>query len=237
MKFKCQDFGLIKDNLYEILATSFSKRKDSETINPNTACMGIRLIDDNLVKIGPYSNTTTYKNLKENNIITINFVNNIYLYALAALKEPTSLINLTEFPTKYYDFKEINLQINESTSIIVNVPFVKKAWGIMICKVVEESQRLRTDRLGDAVIAEFILKVVEFKKFMPSFKLFNRAENLTLEAIILATRLKIAKENEDRILFENNLIKILDYVKEIKRYGKNKKALKSLELLDNYINS
>ena len=91
-EFIPQDYGLEKDNLYEILATTFSLSVPSGDVEPNTSCMGINLIENDLIKINPFPNTTTLKNLRETGIITLNFVDNIYLYALAALKGTNSSI-------------------------------------------------------------------------------------------------------------------------------------------------
>jgi len=226
--FNYQDFGLKKDNLYEIIATTYSITKNGKEIKPNAACMGIRLIEGTQIQISPFYSTITYKNLKEFSTITINFVDDVYLYALAALKEPESPINLTDFPLKYYDFKYLESQN-------MDVPYIKKAWGILIGKVSHEFQKTKSDNLGEYIIPVFKLDVIYSKKLKDSYKLFNRAENLALETIILATRLKVAKENENYTLLSKINEKIMDYEKSIERFGKNKKAIKTMELVDSYI--
>ena len=226
--FNYQDFGLKKDNLYEIIATTYSITENGMQIKPNASCMGIRMIEDTLIQISPFYSTTTYKNLKEQSIITINFVDDVYLYALAALKEPGSVINLTDFPIKYYDFKNIEARN-------MDIPYIRKAWGILIGEVIQEFQKNKIDDLGEYIMPVFKLKVFYSEKLKQSYKLFNRAENLALETIILATRLKVAKENEDQSIFSKNYEKIRDYKENIKRFGKNEKALKAIELVSRYI--
>jgi hypothetical protein len=226
--FDYQDFGLIEGNLYEIIATTYSISKTTKEIKPHASCMGIRMIEGGQMQISPYYSTFTYKNLKEYNTIAINFVDDIYLYALAALKDPNSSINLTEFPSKYYEFKYLE-------SRFIGVPYIKKAWGILIGEVLQEFQKTRTDDLGENVIPIFKLDVIFTEKFQETHKLFNRAENLVLEAIILSTRLKIARENQNQGQFKKINVKIEEIIENIERFGINKRALKAIKLVNNYI--
>ncbi|MFX1480038.1 MAG: DUF447 domain-containing protein [Promethearchaeota archaeon] len=227
--FNYQDFGLKKDNLYEIIATTYSITKGGKAIKPNASCMGIRMTEDKQIQISPLYSTTTYKNLKEYSITAINFVDDIYLYALAALKEPESPIGLSDFPSKYYHFKYLE-------TWAMDVPYIKKAWAILIGKVTQEFQKTKIDNLGEYLMPMFKLDVIYSEKLKESYKLFNRAENLALETIILATRLKVAKENENQTLISKIHEKIMDYEKSIERFGKNEKALKTMELVGNYVN-
>jgi len=228
--FNYQDFGLKEGNLYEIIATTYSITKKGKEIKPNASCMGIRMIEGEQIQISPFYSTITYKNLKEYSTIAINFVDDIYLYALAALKEPESPINLTDFPSKYYDFKYLE-------SRAMDVPYIKKAWGILIGEVSQEYQKTKTDDLGEVIIPIFKLDVIFTEKLQETHKLFNRAENLALEAIILATRLKIAKKNQNQVLFSKIHEKIKDFIENIERFGKNKRAQKTIYLVDKYISS
>ncbi|MFX1338530.1 MAG: DUF447 domain-containing protein [Promethearchaeota archaeon] len=230
LKVKYQDFGLREGNLYEIIATTYSITEDGKKIKPNASCMGIRLMEDNQIQISPFSSTATYKNIKANSTIAINFVDDVYLYALAALKERDSTIGLTEFPSEYYEFKYLE-------SRMMDVPYIKKAWGILICEVSQEYEKTKHNSFGEVVIPVFKLHPIFHEKFQESYKLFNRAENLALESIILATRLKIAKKKNDRELFQKFHEKIRDHMKNIERFGKNKDALKTIALVSNYISS
>ncbi len=228
MTFNLKSFGLKKDNLYEIIATSYSISDDGFIIKPNASCMGIRVIESNQLQMSPFYSTTTYKNLKQNSLITINFVDDVHLYALAALKEKDSLVGLSEFPSDYYDFKYL-----EASSI--DIPFIKKAWGILIGEVSKEFQKSKIDNLGEFTMPVFVLKVIFAEKLKESHKLYNRAENLALESIILATRLKVAFENKDRNLISKICEKILDNTKNIERFGRNKNALKAIELVNQFV--
>ncbi len=226
--FNYQDFGLKKDNLYEIIATTYSITEVGKEIKPNASCMGIRMIEGEQIQTSPFYSTTTYKNLKEYSTIAINFVDDVYLYALAALKEPDSPIGLTDFPSKYYGFKHLE-------SSMMDVPYIKKAWGILIGRVSQEFQKIKRDDLGEIITPVFKLDVIFSEKLQESYKLFNRADNLALETIILATRLNVAKENQNQPLFFKIQEKIIDHIDNIKRFGKNEKALKTIELVSKYI--
>ncbi|MFW9899945.1 MAG: DUF447 domain-containing protein [Candidatus Thorarchaeota archaeon] len=226
--FNYQDFGLKEGNLYEIIATTYSITEKGMEIKPNASCMGIRMIEEEQVQISPFYSTITYKNLKQYNIIAINFVDDIYLYALAALKEPESPINLTQFPSKYYDFKYLE-------SRAMDIPYIKKAWGILIGEVSHEFQKTKKNDLGEIMVPVFKLDVIFSEKLRETHKLFNRAENLALEAIILATRLKIAKENQNQPKFSKIHKKIMNCKKNIERFGYNKRALKTIYLVNKYI--
>lgn len=228
--FNNQDFGLKEGNLYEIIATTYSITKNGKEIKPNASCMGIRMIEGEQIQISPFYNTITYKNLKEYSTIVINFIDDVYLYALAALKEPDSPINLTDFPLKYYDFKHLE-------SRAMDVPYIKKAWGILICEVSHEFQKTKNDDLGEVIVPVFKLDVIFTEKLQETHKLFNRAENLALETIILATRLKVAGKNQNQPLFSEIYKKINDYKENIKRFGKNEQALQTIDLVSRYINN
>jgi hypothetical protein len=223
-----QDFGLQKENLYEVIATTYSYIEESKEIRPHASCMGIRLLEEGQIQISPFYSTTTYKNLKNHSIITINFVDDVYLYALAALKEHKSPIGLTNFPSKYYSFKYLE-------SFAMDVPFITKAWGIFVGKVSKEFQKTKKDDLGEVMIPVFKLDIIFSERFRESNKLINRAENLALETIILATRLKIAKQNKNKTQFMKINNKIGEHVKSIERFGKNKNALKVIDLINNYV--
>ncbi|MFX1344697.1 MAG: DUF447 domain-containing protein [Promethearchaeota archaeon] len=240
MKINYKDIGIHKNYLYEVLVTTLTKDKD-KTI-PNAACMGIRLVDDFIIKMTPYPNTTTYKNVKENGLASINFVDNIFLYSLASLKDPNSRIGLKEFPIEYYGYydfineKGIKALIKESNDFDkIKFPYIKQAWAIAFCETIEENQITKENSLGKLELSEFKLKTYSIIKKRESFKVFNRAENLILEILILATRLKLAKERKNQQLFHSIHNRIIDYMQIIKRFTKNDEVIKSLDLISKFV--
>jgi len=76
---------------------------------------------------------------------------------------------------------------------------------------------------------EINLTVISYEKFKESFKLYNRAENLTLETILLATKLNVAIEKKDKALIRTIKRKIEENVSDVRRFGKNVSALKAIE--------
>ena len=233
-EFIPQDYGLEKGNLYEILATTFSISSTSGDLKPNTACMGIKLIENDLVNISPFPNTTTLKNLRDTGIITLNFIEDVYLYALAALKGANSSIS---FPLSNYNYIEIENPFEDSLEkSTMLIPYVRTSWAFFLCIVADKDQVIKRDLLGEINISEFKLHVISSNTLKESFKLFNRAENLALEAIILATRLGVAKDKNDKSLILTIQEKIDNYTKEIERFGKNQNALKAIQVISEYIN-
>ena len=89
--------------------------------------------------------------------------------------------------------------------------------------------------MGSINATEFELEVIYSIKKKESFKLYNRAENLALESIILATRLKIARENKDEILYSKIETRINEYLNMITQFGRNSSALKTINLVKEYI--
>ncbi|MFX0012319.1 MAG: DUF447 domain-containing protein [Candidatus Hermodarchaeota archaeon] len=232
--------GLKANYLYEILATTFSI--ENNQIIPNTASMGIRLVDKQTITIWPYQNTTTYKNIENNKFIVINLVDDVYLYAIASLKSSFfSKVNrgLTE---DYYNYSTIDVE-DKYKDIVkraiplnsIHIPYLKQAWAIMACVTTNKVKIQKFNDLGKSEVIEINLKVIHYEKFRESYKLYNRAENLALESIILATKLYVAVEKKDDVLIGTIKNKIEENISSINRFGKNLSALKTIELVHNYI--
>jgi hypothetical protein len=228
--------GLEKNYLYEVLATTFSLTNNLTV--PNTASMGIRLVDENLLKIWPYPNTITYKNIEKNRIVVLNFVENVLLYALASLKGFGQFTRSDTISNDYYSnilLKNSEENINISVGNSFQIPYIKQSWGIIICHATKIAQIFKNNKINKSKLMEVDLKVISCEKFKESFKLFNRAENLALEAIILSTRLKIAIENNNEPLSRTIKNKIEENISHVKRFGKNINALKAIKHIEDYI--
>lgn len=232
--------GLEKNYLYEVLATTFYINKN--LLFPNTACMGVRLVDKKLIKIWPYPNTTTYKNIESNKFLILNFIDDVYLYALTSLKGSNRSKSVGALSEKYYnyytlgvkdEYKDFAKRITSTDSI--QLPYLKQAWAIIICIATNKNQILREDDFGKLKLMEINLAVISCQKFKESFKLYNRAENLTLETILLATKLNVAIEKKDEALIRTINRKIEENINNIKRFGKNVSALKAIEHVKDYI--
>ena len=232
MEVKYQDLGLKDGYLYEILATSISFKNDK--LIPNTSCMGIRTLNDKII-IRPYDNTKTYTNLINNHVISINFVENIYLYALAALKGSYLSNKFLTFPKEYYNYYDLKNNIGLKTPRINQIPYLKDAWAILFCRTEKSVKIDKEDVLGTVSLSEFELNLISMIKIKDSFKYFNRAENLTLEALILTTRLNIAIEKNNYDLAIDFKNKINDTIKTINQFSKNLEVTKSISLIKDYI--
>jgi hypothetical protein len=235
-----ESLGLQKNYLYEILTTTFSL--DNNQMVPNTASMGIRLVDNKSIKIWPYPNTTTYKNIEKCKLVVLNFVDDVYLYAIASLKGSSQLKGERVFSIDYYNQFLLNLSdeykdISNSNSVgdSVQIAYLKQSWAIIICKATNIYQISKNDDYSKSKIMEVNLTVISYEKFKESFKLFNRAENLTLETIILSTKLNVALEKKNDLLVDQIKCKIEENIANIKRFGKNFSALKAIEHIDSYI--
>ncbi len=233
MEVKYQNLGLKESYLYEILATTFSF-KDNNLI-PNTSCMGIKIINDSII-IKPYNNTKTYKNLKNNSLICINLVEDIYLYTLAALKGPFLSKKDYTFLEKDYDYYSLKNNQKMLKYLKTNqIPYLREAWAIIICRTKEAVEINKEDIFGSVNLTKFTLEILSILKIKDSYKLFNRAENLTLEALILTTRLKIALEKNDNDLINYFQNKIRDIISNIKQFSKNPDVSKSINLIKEFI--
>ena len=76
---------------------------------------------------------------------------------------------------------------------------------------------------------------VESKHGETMEELYNRAESLALESVILATRLQIAKANYDLSLINMIYSKITENIEAIRRFGKNKNALEVIDVILKHI--
>ncbi|MEJ2277803.1 MAG: DUF447 family protein [Candidatus Lokiarchaeota archaeon] len=135
MNFPFEDFGLKSNNLYEILATTYNISTQKFNLMPNTSCMGIRFTEKGDIRIYPYPTTSTFKNLKQNGLLVVNFIDNIYLYALAALKGNDSPLKIKEFPKRKYEILKLPFPIKlKNSQKISKISFIKGTWGLLLCK-------------------------------------------------------------------------------------------------------
>jgi hypothetical protein len=119
----------------------------------------------------------------------------------------------------------------------LHLPYLNQAWAIISCVATNKNQTVKTDSLGKVELVEIELSVNSYEKFKESFKIYNRAENLVLETIILATKLYVAKEKKDKTLFNKIKHKIEENLNDVLRFGKNISALKAIEYVKDYVGS
>ena len=224
-----EEFGINRDSYYETIAATFSF-KDEVKI-PNAASIGIRIIDDDLILVKSYLQTQTHHNIKNNKVLSFNLIENVYQFALSSLKNESNG-DLRGIPIDQFLYQNLT-----SRGQRFEIPYLKNAYGVIFCELLNEREIKNKDHLGKIDACEFQFKVIETRKLMESFKIFNRAENLALEVIILATRMKVAKENNNHIIYSEIHNKIQDYIKTIKKLSKNESILKTIEHVRKYLKS
>ena len=227
-EFEGSAFGLREGCLYETIATTHFIDPETKNASPNAACMGIRLKDVEQLELNPYPNTTTFKNVKQNGKVIINFVDDVYLYALAALKEDKPEFRLKEFPSKYYEYEKTESSEGE-------IPHIGSAWGYLECKAVQERPEIKESNLGKVEVTTFSLEIINSRILRDSRNLVNRADNVALETIILATRIKVAWENRDVHALIRFIQRLEQQVKDVERFARNPRALKAIQVMKDYI--
>ncbi|MBA7650149.1 hypothetical protein ES703_57951 [subsurface metagenome] len=215
-------FGINFNRLYEAIAVTLTKLEKEKIIIPNSACMGVKFLDNNTFQMTPYLETDTYKNLIKFPYVSINFVDKINFYAQAALLGENSGLTEREFPDSSYDFKD-------------EIPYLKESWGVIFGELDEHKIITKATHLGENNVLQANFKIIDFIKIRESFHLKNRAENLALESIILATRLKIAVKKENKEMYEKIYDKILYYNEQIKHFAKNDKVIETMDFIVSYI--
>ena len=233
MNLDCKFIGLEKDLVYEILATTICNVNSDQNV-PNTACMGIRLLNNNLISIKPYPTTKTFHNLKNFPIVILNFVDDIQLYAITSLKDSKINYASDNLPKVNYDY--LKLELSSKYQYNLNrFPFINSSWAVIICEVEKETTSQKKDQFGTITLSEFLLSPIFIKKFRESYKLYNRAENLILESLILTTRLKIAIKMKNQDLIKLIEHQIDENMKIVKNFASNEKISETLEYINHYI--
>ncbi|MHA1195173.1 MAG: DUF447 domain-containing protein [Promethearchaeota archaeon] len=235
-----EKLGLKEGLLYEIIATTLNKK--GKDITFNSAPMGIRVLENGFIEISPYLSTQTYRNLKENGLISLNLIENVFFYALTALKLENRSNFSGKLNEKLYESKEFNKENIESNlkknniTKSFSIPYLKDSWGVIFCVAIEEKAIIKKDVLGSSNTAKFLLKPLLVEKIKESHKLINRAENIAIEIIILATRLKVAKKLNNKVMFEKILKEINKKIEYIKRFCKNEDVFKTIKHVQDFIN-
>ena len=224
-----KEFGINENELYETIGTTISYSNKMKV--PNAAPIGIRIINDDLIQVKSYSLSQTHQNIKENKVIAFNLIEDVHQFALASLKNENNT-DLKGIPENQFLYFTLN-----DDDQALEIPYLKNSWGVVFCNLYNEREVNSKDTLGRIIASEFQFKVLETKKLKESFKIFNRAENLVLEVIILTTRIKIAKENKNEKEFSKINEKIQNYISLIEKLSNNKKITKTVKHIKTFINS
>ncbi len=185
-----------QDTLFEsILITA-----GGDSTPANCAAMGVKLTRGEYLLVQPYSNTDTYRNLSQFPFATVNFTTNPLTFAICALEGwgdaglnapelgEEDLVSWKNFP----------------------VPSLKSAFLSLKCT------RESMDNVKVGPRGMFLLTIKEAMVITPTLPLTNRADNLALEAVVHATRVRIFADQENIQLAKDLLVTIKMYEKYIK---------------------
>ncbi|MBD3349906.1 MAG: DUF447 family protein [Candidatus Lokiarchaeota archaeon] len=217
----------------------------------NAAAMGVRFIDEYTLVIDPYKQTDTYKifehAIKKNERIkcTINFTD-----------DPTYFLKTALYGTNKGTQIE---ELNRDELIIIKDPnfadlaYLKHAKYVLICDLISEIRGNKIDASehlqgfdGNTVKkkfgAKFQINIERRYRSKKPHSPMNRGTNLAIEAITLASKLPVFLNRPNSLLSKKNINKgfellerIRFYEKEIRRFSGDKKLMKYLEDLDDYM--
>ncbi len=216
MDFKSDLFRFFKPNtLYEGILCS--RYIGSEYIN--AACMGFRITENADVIVTPYFNTDTIKNLSEGRLFSLHISEDPIKYAIASLYgwnkgafEPEFDITLYDSTMAFPILKNTNIAIIAKVESIS--PYTKN--GVL------------TGNKITATLENFILNSAPRNHSSREFPLI-------LEALINATRAKIAKEksNEPEKLFYYSSLS--DIFAKLRRFSMDPTILETITLIKKWI--
>jgi hypothetical protein len=218
----------------------------------NTSAMGVRFLDEYTLVLNPYPKTDTYTILKaaidkkERMQFSVNFTDNVIEFAKVALTGTFKGDSIEELSAQ-----EINIDKDSG------VGYLKDGNYILVCESLNEIREYKIDASdylkefkgnGQRITfnAQFQIGVKQKYKSKLCHQPTNRGDNLTLEAITLASKLphmldskEKSKEKSPSNREENTVFKMLDkireYEKEIRRFSADKQALEACSIIDDFL--
>ncbi|MHA1734297.1 MAG: DUF447 domain-containing protein [Promethearchaeota archaeon] len=170
-----ETLGFEKGCLYEVLVTT----ADPESGVPNTAPMGMWVLSAEGVEIRPFRDTDTFKNASAAREVAINIAGDPLLFVKTALTGWSGGEGEPELPPESYT-------LDEGSS----VPHLRDAPLVLLAKVEHVA--------GESPRARLTLKVRKVLRGERIPVLPCRSNNLVLEALIHATRVKVHEGNPEK---------------------------------------
>ncbi len=182
-----KEYSFPQDTLFEsILITAGG---DSTPVN--CAAMGVKLTRGEYLLVQPYTNTDTYRNLSQFPFATVNFTTNPLMFAICALKGWDEVPDAPELGDEEIVFwKDFP------------VPSLRSAFLSLKCT------RETMDHVKVGPRGMYLLVIKEAIVLTPTLPLTNRADNLALEAVVHATRVRIFTDQGDLQLAKDLLVTI-----------------------------
>lgn len=187
----------------------------------NAACMGVHFTPTDDVYIHAYKDTHTRELLQKGVRFSINFSENFYEYVIAALRRKDHSNLIDELP-------RTNFILTTSS------PFLKSAWATMECEVLDFPSKLIDKPVCKRrEVPNIRAKILSKKVFRLPLLFNNRSMNLSLEALILATRIplyeKFSKTYNDALRTYNIIKKKIISWRDMDRFED------SYAVMDNYL--
>ncbi len=158
--------------IHEVIVTTVS-----EAHKVHIAPMGIRLIDQQII-ISPFKPSQTLDNILNNNIATVNFIDDVRVFA--------------GIVSKYK--KDWDLFDQYESDIVPNLALANTYYNVIVDKYEEDEQRPN------------IICDIKYFKILKPFMGFNRAQFSVIEASVLISRLGMI--SMDKINKEIKYLKI-----------------------------
>ncbi|MBT3548823.1 MAG: DUF447 family protein [Gammaproteobacteria bacterium] len=158
--------------IHEVIVTTISK--DSQV---HIAPMGIKIIDNQVI-ISPFRPSKTLENITENRIATINFIDDVRVFA--------------GIVTKYK--KDWELEDSKDKTIVPRLVLANTHYNVI-------AKNFKDDERRPNIVCD-----VSKKEFNKPFMGFNRAQFSVIEASVLVSRLKMLPI--EKILLEIEYLKI-----------------------------
>lgn len=214
-------FQDLKGNFFppDTLLESIVLTAPGDSTPVNAAAMGVKLTQGEYLLVQPYANTDTYQNLSQYPFATVNFTTNPLTFATCALRgwgegpnspelEDNALLHWKDFP----------------------IPSLKSAFLSLKCT----REPMDTVKIGPRGM--FLLNIKGAAILTPSLAIFNRADNLALEAVVHATRVKVFMDQENFQLAKDLLVTIKKYEKFIRSTALEKSpAWEAIERVNTFL--
>jgi hypothetical protein len=193
----------------------------------NTAAMGVRFGPFHRLYLRPYLDTDTYDLLIDPKVkfITINFTDDVEIFALAAFKGLHSGPEVEELDHVYLDKHS-------------EYAFLKNSQFMVLGEIVIRDRpiQLNDKDLKLEFQVNFCISVKEIYQSNNPSQPINRGDNLALEAIVYASKIPALMKLEDSDEKINDYItRVREFQQDIRRFSASNRALKVCDSIDVYL--
>ncbi|TFG20104.1 MAG: DUF447 family protein [Promethearchaeota archaeon] len=201
----------------------------------NTSAMGLRVGNNEMIYLHPYLDTDTYELLSNPvvELITINFTDDVEIFAIAALSGLQSGSAVEELDHSSLTIKE-------------GYGFLKNSQTMILGKINHRNQKFTLKYDGSSfddvnlVTTEFpvTFEIERLKVFQSSTvsQPVNRGDNLALEAIVYASKIPAIQKQANSFQKVHELVdKVRGFQHDIRRFSASRRALTVCNIIDNFL--